>query len=319
MTYDISELQGGDGGKLKRREDFVPLAVFEPFLKTDEKGEARVTFTLPDTLTTYRATAIALEGNEIGYAESEFLVQNPINVRTALPRRLRHRDTTVGVILQNLDNRAHEVTVSLTAEGISIGDAREKTVTVPAEASYELTYVMMAKETGEAKLLFTIRSDVLNEELVHNLEVERPLVFESFTTMGSADSEEGSLAFAEEAIILPSAVQQGYGGVSLQLDSTQLPLVREPLKRLLDYRITSSFLLPHGYHALPGLLFPEALTQLLPRRGLPYETAGISYFRRAANYQSADGGIRLSPNSLASSPGRPFRSPSISGWRRNVP
>ena len=297
VTYDVSELQGGDDDKLKRREDFVPLAVFEPYLRTDGNGIARVDFTLPDTLTTYRATAIALSDQNIGYSESEFIVQNPINVRTALPRRLRYRDTTVGgVIIQNLDSEDHEVSVSIETKGISVDDEKNKTVTVPAGKSYELTYLLMAEQTGSAEMVFTISSDVLNEELVQRIDVEQPIVKESFSTIGSTDN------FFEEAVVLPSAVQQGYGGISIQLDSTRLPIAEEAVNRLLEYRAgSSSFLLPYGYHALPAVVFADVLDQLSPEYAVSAESAGSDYFKRAANYQWNDGGIRMSPGSISSS------------------
>ncbi|MCK4514459.1 MAG: alpha-2-macroglobulin, partial [Spirochaetaceae bacterium] len=81
VTYEIKNLQGGDTeeGKLDRREDFSPLAVFEPFAETDEFGTAVISFTLPDTLTTYRTTAVIVDENRFGIAERELLVQNPVN------------------------------------------------------------------------------------------------------------------------------------------------------------------------------------------------------------------------------------------------
>ena len=306
VTYDVSELQGGDGAKLKRREDFVPLAVFEPFLKTDIDGIARVNFDLPDTLTTYRATAIALSGGNIGYSEDEFIVQNPINVRTALPRMLRYRDTAVGgLVIQNLDDKKHSVKISLEADGITVGGDKVKTVEVPAMGRYEAAWVLNAEDSGEARFLFTIESEVLNEQLAWSLDIETPLVKESFTAIGTADSttEAGGVSYAEEVVIMPSSVRQGWGGISIQLDSTKMPLAREPLRRLLDYRIgATSFLLPYGYHALPGLLFGDGLPALLPDLAGRAEGAAEVYFRRAANYQLSDGGIRMSQSGIKSSP-----------------
>jgi uncharacterized protein YfaS (alpha-2-macroglobulin family) len=52
VTYDTSVLTGGADDKIQERKDFRPLALFEPFARTDEKGEVRVKFKLPDTLTT---------------------------------------------------------------------------------------------------------------------------------------------------------------------------------------------------------------------------------------------------------------------------
>ena len=54
------------------------------------------------------STAVAVKDDAFGIAEGEILVQNPINVRTALPRgcgwETRRR---AGVVLTNLDSQQH--------------------------------------------------------------------------------------------------------------------------------------------------------------------------------------------------------------------
>ena len=119
VTYEVKNLYGGDNGDkmgeegegggaaMKERKDFRATAVFEPFLTTGEDGRATVSFTLPDTLTTYRCTAVAVDEDRFGLKEEELKVQNPINIRTAFPRRLRYRDTAIGsVLVTNLDERS---------------------------------------------------------------------------------------------------------------------------------------------------------------------------------------------------------------------
>ena len=71
VTYEREDLYGGDGeepDKLGRRKDFSPLAVFEPGLITDKKGQARTEFILPDSLTTYRMTALVADKDRFGRA-----------------------------------------------------------------------------------------------------------------------------------------------------------------------------------------------------------------------------------------------------------
>lgn len=305
VTYDIKNLQGGDdddGGKLKRREDFVPLAVFEPFLHTDNKGYVKVSFTLPDTLTTYRATAVAFEESRLGLEEEEFLVQNPINVRTALPRRLRYRDTAAaGVVLQNLDNVGHEVTVSLETTGLMLPGETEKTVTVPGGSVYEVPFLLSADREGEFELKFTILSDVLKEELIDTLIVERPLVREAFTTIGSATIEaEDNISFFEEGLVLPSAIASNFGSLRIQLDSTQIPYLNKPLSDLFGY-YGYSWVMGHGYNALAGILFPEVADELLKVSMERVRGEVREYFEIASRYQFSDGGIKSSHRSRGSS------------------
>ncbi|MDC7240463.1 MAG: alpha-2-macroglobulin family protein, partial [Spirochaetales bacterium] len=161
VTYETSNLRGGDGeeSKLQRRDDFTPLAVFEPYLLTDSTGTVRVNLQWPDTLTTYRSTAIVLKDQKIGYSEDELFVRNPLNVRAALPRQMRVRDTSfAGVVISNIDSSDHEVTVKISSDGLGLPGETEKTVTVPAGRAYEVPFVIEARSEGESEVLFTILS-----------------------------------------------------------------------------------------------------------------------------------------------------------------
>ena len=77
-------------------------------------------FTLPDTLTEYRLTAVGVNTNDFALTEGKLGVNNPLSVREVLPRRLRVNDVSeAGVVISNLDSVDHEVSVSLiTHEGI---------------------------------------------------------------------------------------------------------------------------------------------------------------------------------------------------------
>jgi len=256
VTYDVSNLIGGDGegSKLDRRDDFSPLAVFEPILKTNSEGLAVARFTLPDTLTTYRATAIALDGNRIGYVENEVLVQNPINVRTALPRQMRIRDTAfAGCILHNLDNKSHKVNIEIESDIISIAGDRRKELELPAGAIYEVPFILEALKEGEGEILFRITSEVLNEELVENFYVERPLIKEAFSTIGMISPDDDDRK--EEALLIPEKIASGYGSFSLKADSTMMPFLDSHINPLLDNHYSGiSYML---YRSFPLILFPD--------------------------------------------------------------
>jgi uncharacterized protein YfaS (alpha-2-macroglobulin family) len=304
VTYDVSNLTGGDGedGKLQRREDFTPLAIFEPFLKTDENGEVRIQMDWPDTLTTYRSTVIALKGDKIGYLEKELFVKNPINVRAAIPRQLRVRDTAfAGVVITNIDGVDHEVKVNASSQILGLPDNREKVVTVPAGRSYEVAFVLEAKEAGEGELIFTIHSDVLNEELVQTIKVEKPLIKESFTTTGIVKAEE---ELKEEALIIPSGIGESYGALNLSIDSSQAPFLRDQLFTLSEHKIYD-YTFDYLYSALPGIIAP-AVTKGI---GSDFEATAkqnlISFIKILKNRQREDGGIASSA-SLMNYSSHPF-------------
>ncbi len=329
VTYEIKDLPGGDSGegKLGRRKDFTPLAVFEPYLKTDSDGIAIARFKFPDTLTTYRATAIIVDMNRFGIQEKEVTVQNPINVRTALPRRLRLRDTArAGVVVTNLSGADREVTVSLDPGILQLNGEREKSVTVPAGRSVEVPFTLEAviaeKGTGSpgsaavypsswtAKLVFTVRSAVLSEQLEDSLVVERPLVEEAFTVSGRTDrsgtagagsaslltpeqAASGS-AFAEEGVVIPQSIAPGFGELTLSVNSTRLSTFAEAIRYLTDYPF-DEFLDNRLNRILPQVLFKEAVTAFTGN-STSYDPALVKrFFASAAKCQLSDGGFSYSP------------------------
>ena len=232
VSYDTSLLTGGDGEKPNERKDFRPLALFEPFVLTDERGLAKVSFELPDSLTTYRLTAVALSGARLGLSEGELLVQNPINVRAALPRRFRNRDTAAaGVILQNLTKSEQTVAVTASSDILRVEGEATRTVTIPPSGVYELPFVLAATTPGEGTVSFTVASEALSEILTEKVIVERPLIKEAFSTVGSIARDEQT---AQEGLSIPSAIAPGYGSLTVKASSSLRPYIEPSMDRLLD-------------------------------------------------------------------------------------
>jgi uncharacterized protein YfaS (alpha-2-macroglobulin family) len=256
VTYSLSDLQGGDsddegkGGDgadrfsadMKERKDWRPTAVFEPYLVTGPDGTVTVKFNLPDSLTSYRCTAVAASVNNFGIKENDLRVSAPLTAIAALPRKLRWRDTgSVSLILTNLENTAVEASVSLKTSSestagndtiIEVDGEDSKTVRVLPGASQEVSFKVAAIGAGVARLTFTLRSPEVNERILKTLLVDRPNLTETVTTIGNLGSEN---SFIEEGMILPSLVPEGTGNVTVSLSSSRLATLKEAVRYLLDY------------------------------------------------------------------------------------
>ncbi len=278
ITYALKDLVGGDSGKdeLSKREDFRPLAVFEPFLKTDSDGIAEVRFKFPDTLTTYRSTAFVVYRDKFGFTEQELFVRNPITVRTAMPQAMRLRDTAgIGCILTNLGSEKYKVKVSVRSDILKLDDDAEKTVTLKANETLEIPFKFIAVMEGDASIEFTIRSDVLNEILVQKLEVVYSAIKEAFTVVGHTDKvgEAGAASLADssvEGFILPSAIDEGYGGITMTLTSNPLPSAANAVFYFDRYPWFTT-VWDYLYHALPHMLFGPGVSQIAP--GIKYSVS----------------------------------------------
>ncbi|MDR2027905.1 MAG: alpha-2-macroglobulin, partial [Treponema sp.] len=257
VTYALSDLQGGDdedSSKLDERKDFRPTAVFEPYLVTGSDGTVTVKFKLPDSLTTYRCTAVAVGREEFGLREQDLRVSAPLTAVAVLPRKLRWRDTgTVSLILTNLEKEAVEARVSLAIEDIpapadgpgslwdtvlEVDGESDKTLRIPPGAAREVSFRTAAVGSGEAQLAFTLRSSGVpgssgvNERIIRTLTVDRPLVYETVSAIGNLGPDD---SFVEEGVVIPSLVPEGTGTFSLSLSASRLANLKETVQYLLDY------------------------------------------------------------------------------------
>lgn len=323
VTYSIKNLQGGDSDEEKEdeRKDFRPTAVFEPVLITDENGQAKCTFTLPDNLTTYRITAFGVKDDIFALSEDEVQVQNPMNVQVVQPRRLRERDTAeTGVLITNLDSKSQKVTVKagvapLTNEmaadinyvlddGISVvpGNAffdgkTEHSVTVQSGDSAVVYFDLAAQKQGVVQLTFEIQSEILNEKIKVPLKIEKTFTYETVTMIGTVGQDEKT---AEEQLIIPEFSKEGEGNLKFTLDATRLGMLGGAVNYLFEYPY--GCLEQQSSKVLPLVIFGEYIDVF----GLDSEVSSpekvVKQFVKSwGNYQKEDGGFPYWPSGKYSS------------------
>lgn len=140
------------------RQYFPDTCYFNPHIITDENGEATVHVKLPDSLTTWRATAIAnSKDSEFGQAEEKVTVSKNLLVRLITPRFLVEKDEAVimGIVHNYLD-KAVEAEVSLDAEGLELLSPRMVKVAIPPGEKAVVEWNVRAVKPGEAK--FTVKA-----------------------------------------------------------------------------------------------------------------------------------------------------------------
>lgn len=318
VTYSVKNLYGGDSGdKIEERKDFNPTAVFEPFLLTDENGKVVCTFKMPDTLTTYRVTIFGVRGDLFSLKETEIAARNVINVQQVQPRRLRERDTAeAGVLITNMDSAPHKINVSLSVGEISVENdsvenddegsiirqkgaafidgTAEHTLIVKGGAAAIVYFDVAAEKQGEINLVYTIKSDVLNERLIQNLIIEKPYITENAVTSGSLS--ENSVM---ESIAIPSFADDGQGGVSITLDATRLSLLEASVNYLFYYPY--GCLEQRSAAVMPLVIFGENIkTFKLQTEVSNPQKVVQKEITSWAKYQRPDGGFPYWPDGLKS-------------------
>ncbi len=160
MIWDGGGCGGGGGGVgpgLQPRNNFADTALWEPSLVTDANGDARLTVTLPDTLTTWRLTARAVTiATQVGETTTQIVTQQDLNVRPLLPDTLTTGDDVdLTAMVHNNTDAARSVDAGLLMSGgFELRDPLTQRVTVPARSTAVVTWRARALTAGEVKLTF---------------------------------------------------------------------------------------------------------------------------------------------------------------------
>lgn len=150
---------GGDGAYPQPRSNFADTAVWEPSIVTDADGRARVTVTLPDTLTTWRLTArAATVATQVGETTLRIVTRQDLVVRPVLPETLTSGDDLdLTVVVHNNTEAARVLDVGLLAPaGFELRDPLTQSVQAPALSTVVVGWRARALEAGERRLTFWV-------------------------------------------------------------------------------------------------------------------------------------------------------------------
>ncbi len=292
---------GGDGeeGGAWLRRNFLPTAYWAPALTLDRNGEAKVTFTLPDNITTYRVLALVSgDGNRFGVHNGrQFLARRPLTLEPALPRFVRPGDTfTAGVIVRNLSAPGSDLALTCAVEGLQLqGDAdRRVQVRRGRDRLVQWTYVVPADAAGEVVLRFaglvtgTRQGDAVERRLP--VAVPRPEVLAA-----AAGSSTGGII--SERLPLPRQALPGAGG-GLEMQFATTALVQ--LAGATDYLLTYPYgcLEQQASAVAPILALGEAVADLKLGSGFPGGYDGMrtvvrEFLAVVPKFQNTDGGFGL--------------------------
>ncbi len=154
-------IKGGGGGALseKKRGEFRDPAYWNPAILTDEKGEATVTFRLPDNLTTWHLLALGhTKEHTFGTAWKTLVATKQVILRPVRPRfAVAGDEAELGAIVHNFLPQEASFTVSLTGSGFdALGDASQEVSLAPGAMQKLVFPVRMAR--GE-RALFTFKAE----------------------------------------------------------------------------------------------------------------------------------------------------------------
>lgn len=205
----FADIKGGVVGlEPDVRKYFPDTLYWGPHVVTDARGQATVRMRMPDSLTTWRATARAVTaGTQVGSGIQKSVTRKNVIARVATPRLLRRGDAaTVSVIAHNFLPAAQPARISLQGEGVEVGGAAERQVTLPARGQARLDFPVRAAAIGTA----TVRARVLTDQESDAVELALPI-----RPQGSPAVEarrgvlEGDATKVETMAFPPTSVREG--------------------------------------------------------------------------------------------------------------
>ncbi|MCR5661324.1 MAG: hypothetical protein K6G50_04225, partial [bacterium] len=213
------------------RSNFNPLALFMAEAHTNAQGFATVDLKLPDNLTRYRITAVAVDPvKKFGKGESSVLARLPLMVRPSAPRFLNFGDKfELPVVLQNQTSSPMDVKVAARASNLDV-EKTGRLVTVPANDRIEVRFPASALEVGSAVVQIGAASGAYADASEVKMPVWTPCTTEAFATYGQIDK-----GAASQPVVQPRDVWPQFGGLEITTSSTALQELTDAVIYLREY------------------------------------------------------------------------------------
>lgn len=150
-------LDGGDKGesKIDIRRDFRDTAFWEPEVRTDSNGRASVEVKLPDNLTAWRATAVAITADtRLAKTTAEVKARKNLMARLSAPSILRKGDSVwVAVNVTSGVDEAQEAEVILKVAGAELKGAAQQTVSLKPNDNQTLRWQLECNSDASNAIL----------------------------------------------------------------------------------------------------------------------------------------------------------------------
>ena len=235
----VEPLTGGGGLKdelvAKLRKRFEAVAYFNPTLRTDENGRAKVSFTLPDNLTTYRVYVVVMDrGSHFASTERPLLAAKDFYLEPGMPAFFTKGDRfTFLVNAVNSTDTSGPMKFTATADGGLFLTAKEATAELKAKDSLKLKVSGEAAQAGPAQARFGGEFQGKVDAVELSLQINSGLVRDTQVFFGSI---KGDTAIK---VPLPARVTQvpwdqvGYDEVKAVLTVAGSPFLR--MNRAIQY------------------------------------------------------------------------------------
>ncbi len=296
---------GGGGaspfGSVVVRKNFKESAYYNAFLLTDRSGKAKVSFKLPDNLTTFKAmVAAGTAKDRFGRGSHDLLVKKKIILKAALPDFVRLKDKfSGGVTVTNNSDEKLEVAVEVEAGNIlrAPGDPDSKKVSLKPNETKPVWFDFQVESIETAKLTFRAVGGSYRDGLYREIPVRMPQFVEAAANFGRVDKDP-----VKEQVIVPEGTFRPLDKLEITLASSAMVGVKRNFDVLqefpydcLEQRISKQYpLLGAGDFLLTYGLLDMSRDDIRVRVGKLLELM--------PKFQAGDGGFKYYPECMFPSP-----------------
>ena len=290
-SYPITLLAGAgkDEAMHEVRQDFKDTAFWQANIRTDANGNAKVSFKLPDNLTTWRVTVRGHDKTgRVGENKGTFLVTQDLIARIAKPRFLIEGDSVslLGIVNSNTERGLTNVKTEMKVNGKIIAPDKEIPISLPAFASERKSYTInVPSEEKEVSLQFSANSDAKAKDALQlSVGIERRGA--SFKLYGIGDmSANRSLTLAPE----------GSNDFEFVPESISVVVNPTPVTQIIK---ASDYLVKYPYgcveQTMSSFMPVFALHRFLKQQNMLYLVSD-EYVKKIE--EKTDGGLRRTENS----------------------
>lgn len=285
--------KGGSGGGGLPGEDprrlFPDTAYWNPTLRTDAQGRATVTVDLPDTLTTWRLTAKAVDRTtRVGEASNEIVTSKPLIVRPVTPRFFVVGDSVrLETAVHSFSDQAQQAQVTLKAQGLTLADPSPQVLSIPPGELRKAAWEVKVPVGDKAVVTFEARSESSSDAIELTLPVYSYSTPEVVATAGRVGEEP-----VTERVQVPGWAPKDRGELTLELSPSLAAAMNYSLRQVDEYPYEDTAITVS--RLLPRIALLKAINQLgLPdTQGLKDKLPGLvtSSLQRLYNAQALDGG-----------------------------
>jgi uncharacterized protein YfaS (alpha-2-macroglobulin family) len=232
---------GGGGGEAPEsvtRENFPDTAYWDAQIVTDANGEATVSMSLPDSLTTWQVLVRGLTKDTlVGETQLEIITTKDLLIRPVTPRFLVVGDhALLAAIVQNNTPNALEGIATLQATGFMLDEPNNLTqpVSVPPNGRTRLEWWGTAEDVASASLRFSVQAGTLQDAVLVSkgaLPVLQYTAPQTFATSGILTEADQRL----ELVSLPVTFNANSGSLSVELDPSLAATLIDALDALENY------------------------------------------------------------------------------------